>query len=391
MKKNNILVAVVLLLFLGAITFSSCVKEFDIDFDKLSDSVGINPTIAVPVVNASLKLEQFLPDNEEVNQYLVVDDAGFMTVKYKFDLTEFTAGDFFPKTIDFSGPSLPEMNYILSPQKLTLGIANPIEKGEVYIADPKIKLIITSGIVMPVQFEFKDFNYYKEENSDPLPLIFKGTLADNIIKLNTPTTVGKTAITEILIDNTTSNISDLISALPHHLAVGGIVSTIKGQPYSVEEDSKIKVALELEIPFDIRLKDFVMTDTIEFKAGEDISGQLMSAYMKIIFENGFPLDINVQIDMADKDYNVIGGLFTNALTIKSGTTTNGKVTKSTSSTNEIDLKDSEINDLEKTKYLIIKGTLNTEGASDDKSVKFYSTYSFGVKIGAKVQLSIKNN
>ncbi|WP_320053924.1 hypothetical protein [uncultured Acetobacteroides sp.] len=84
--KNRLLVAVLL-----ALASVSCVKE-DYNIDKLSSSVDVTSSVALPIASGSIALEQVLPKSSDTTKYIYVDGDKLLHLVYKqtFDSLTFS-------------------------------------------------------------------------------------------------------------------------------------------------------------------------------------------------------------------------------------------------------------------------------------------------------------
>ena len=369
------------------ILFSACKDAYDFSTNKLSTDTEINPKIAVPILDASITLEEVLPDDEELDRYLIIDDDNFMSISFETDLAEYNIDDFMSGAA-LSGPSLPEINYEIDPQVLVLGLNNALGEGNIHLANPSIKLLIKNYWDIPARFQFTDFYYYEEENSAALPLT--GSLLTEWIEIDKPVAPAEFAIEEIVIDTNTTNIDEVLSALPHHLSFGAKFETIPGSPYSITAGTTNEVSVEVSIPLEFSLTNIQLTDTMDFNLGEDLDSETVkSIQINLLTDNGFPLGIDAQIYFVDEYYVVLDSLFDNSLAINPANVgTNGKVGTDdhVNDENIIKINSSKIENLLKAKFLIPKILFNTTNAANNQDVKLYSDYGIGLKMGALVEL-----
>jgi hypothetical protein len=200
------------------------------------------------------------------------------------------------------------------------------------------------------------------------------------------------AITEIEFNKTNSNIDSVISSLPHHVTFAGDFETIPGGPFSIDPASADSVKLKIEVPLDLRVSDLVMRDTLEFKLGEQVgddTSKISSLQLNVICENGYPMDLDLQLYFTDDNYIITDSLSNTGIFIGSGVVENGLVTESTQTTNIINIEGEKKNNILQSKYIILYSRFKTANADLNENVKIYSTYTLGLKLGALVKLNIK--
>jgi hypothetical protein len=86
MIKNRSLIAVLL-----ALASVSCVKE-DYNIDKISSSVDVTSSVALPIASGSIALEKVLPKSDDTTEYIYVDNENLLHLVYKqaFDSLTFS-------------------------------------------------------------------------------------------------------------------------------------------------------------------------------------------------------------------------------------------------------------------------------------------------------------
>jgi hypothetical protein len=367
--------------------FQSCNDQYDFSTDKLSTNVEINPDLAIPLVNASVSVDDFLSLNDTVS-YLRIDPDNFMTLIYDCNVESFPAVDYFDGT--YSG-ILDSIYYDVPAHDYELQMDRLQSYGEFYIANPQVTLSIKNYWNVPIQFKFLNFNYHLTETSPGLPVT--GSFTNDWHSVNRPVSPEIFAITEYVMNSTNSNVDDVISAMPHHFRFGAVMATNPGVGYSVSPATADSAGVKIEIPLDLRITNLVLTDTFAINIGNNIgsdTSKFESVQLNIIFENGFPLDMDAQIYFTDENYVKLDSISTEPISIESGVVTNGKITQSVKSFIDppILLEGEKKATFFNSSYIVAKLTFNTVGNSSGQTVKFYSDYHVGLKIGAIIKLKL---
>jgi len=382
MKNIFIIIAAAVI----SLLLNSCKGAYDFDTENLSTSIDINPDIAIPLIDATVNLEELMPKNTALDNFLQIDNDGFMTLQYQFDVSDVSIDDFLDGEPP-SGDNLPYIEYSIPPQKANLGLNNILGQSNLIIADPRIEIYIKNYWNIPVEFKFRDFFYYKdEEGAEKFPVT--GTAVTEwktITPFSSPDTY---SITEIALNNTNSNIDEVLSSLPHHLSFGADFRTITPSgAYNVPTGITDSIKLSIEIPLDIGLENIIMSDTISFSFENADSDMIEKLTIGTIIDNGFPLSLNIQFDFIDEDGNVLTSLFENGLSITGGEVdASGKIKNSVESTNVSETDKEVIKKMLSSKSVVYKITLNTTGIESGKTVKLYNNYEIGIKMGARFKI-----
>lgn len=366
---------------------SSC--NLDFDPDNLSSYVEQETDLVMPVLNANFTLDDLLPDNDELDRYLQADNDGFLTLTIEQEIDAFTAEDFFDNNM--SGPIIPYYSHTIDPQIFEIGMENFLDEGEFYLADPRVTIIIKNYWDVPGQFRFQDFAYHESADSPGTPMT--GDVFNTWIPVERPSSFGAYAITTVEMNNTNSNVTDMISAMPHHLTLGATIETIPTDiSFNIPTGSVDSVKFKLEVPMDLRITNIVLQDTVDFTVTEDLDSDtsiIETVTAKIAIDNGFPLDIRAQIYMLDKDYNIIDQINADGINVASAQVSSGDVTQSQESNITITLDDSKVGSLKNTRYLMPYVVFNTANNSTNETVKFYTNYNVGIKMGMRVQARLE--
>jgi hypothetical protein len=377
----------VLNIFTGilALLIFSCKDQYDFSTDNLSDDIPVNPEIAIPLVDAQISIDEFLSANNDVS-YLQIDENKFMTLVFDYKFGQITAIDFFDGK--YNGV-LDKISYSLATQKFNLDITKPASYDEFYVSNPKVGISVVNYWNIPVQIKFNQFNYYKEETSAPSPVT--GTFVSNWHTINGPATAGSSAITELSMDTSNSNIDEIVSALPHHFTISATAETTPGQDYTVASNTIDSINLKIEIPLDFRIKNLSRTDTIDFNPGDKLgqdTSKFESLRLNLVFDNGFPIDMDAQLYFTDANYKKIDSISTEELHIASGTVANGHITGSTKTFKIYSLEGTTKQNFLKSSYLMVSYRFNTANIESKQTVKIYSDYKIGFKAGVLAKFKL---
>ncbi|MFN8257354.1 MAG: hypothetical protein U0W24_16795 [Bacteroidales bacterium] len=384
MKKSILTI----LFFLIVIVLNSCLDKFDFSTDNLSTSIDQSSEWAIPLVDASFTVDELLSTQTDLEKYLSIDQNNFVSIIYQYDLQAYPASDFFNG--NFSGTDLPYYADVLNTQTVNFGFDKFDNLGEVYLKDPKMTFSILNYWNVATRFRFRDFYYYKTESSPGIPVT--GPVVNNWINVDLPVSPAVMAITEIEFNKTNSNIDSVISSLPHHVTFAGDFETIPGGPFTIDPGSADSVKLKINVPLDLRVSDLVMHDTLEFKLGDQVgddTSKISSLQLNVICDNGYPMDLELQLYFTDENYIITDSLSNTGIFIGSGVVENGLVTESTKTTNIIKIEGEKKINILQSEFIILYAWFKTANADLDENVKIYSTYTLGLKLGALVKLNIK--
>jgi hypothetical protein len=275
-----------------------------------------------------------------------------------------------------------------------------ISKGVIGLTNPSIKMNISNTFGFPVELGFDKF-------------LFQNKAGGPIVNMNhTPSSMpiaypkfsekGIPVKTTIAINTSnTTNLDQLISSVSKYLIVQSSATTNKvgktGELNYILGNSQLTVDTEIDVPMEGYATGFERQDTIDVDGTFDVDNSIQSVIIRLVLNNGFPLEINGSMYFVDAYGNTLknnGALIDllklNPTILASGKVdTDGNVTASTTTINDIVIS-SEILPLLKTaKKLIFKTSIGTANGAANKSVKLRDDYTIGFKLGVNIQAGIK--
>lgn len=385
MKKMKKILNALLII---SIFLSACDYDFNAD---IKTQGTINPTYAVPIIDASFTLEELLPDNADINRFLEIDDQGFMTLIYKESLPAIGINDFLngaPAPLPLSGPFIPAFDYALDENTMDLNLNINLNGGSINFFDPKIKIIITNFWNIPLQFSFSNMKYYTE--NDPTGKDVTGTFINSTHIIGSPIVKNDSVVTTLEMNTGNSNIDEVLSAIPNSISTGAIVGT-PGQNtlYDLTGVKDNKLDINIEIPLNLSMNNILFTDTLDFNLDINTdSVTVKNITINFGAENGFPLGMNTQVYFLDKNYIIVDSLFSSNFDLVPASVSNGEVINKTDSKVSIEIPENRMDNILNALYIMPHIKLRTTDAANLTPVKIYSNYEINLKLSAKMELEL---
>lgn len=370
-----------------------------------------------------------LMENISLDNYVI--DFGIDGTTVPVDLTititktneTVSVGDLLDYSIDLSIPEVTAVygyfgqhTNILAVDTQNINYFNTLNGGTISFADPRIDLIITNSAGLDVEIDF---------NSVIIPDGGVGTIMTGsdltsipiIMGANNP---GDSTITYHTIDNsgTSPTLTEMLDIGTSKLVYTADATT---NPNGVDEnwiihDSHVSCTAQIVLPMYLQANNFEFIDTIDVDLANILNvdnsdpnsidvNDVEKVTLRILVDNGLPLDVGAKLYFADTLNNVLDSLWITdsyQYIFSSGTTNfsvpesdpnYGRVTSSTSTFTDFILTSEKLNELidQGSKRLIIKTIGNTASADAGEYVKFYPEYNVNVKVSAKIDLNISFN
>ncbi|MEL7339918.1 MAG: hypothetical protein AAGM67_05470, partial [Bacteroidota bacterium] len=219
-------------------------------------------------------------------------------------------------------------------------------------------------------------------------------LTDGLI-LNYPplSAVGEKRSTEVVLNKDNSSLPQAIHPLPEALVyqLSGLAhpagdSTEVG---FITDSSAFSVGIALEVPLEFRLAPYTFRDT--FALDVSAADILESAGLLLLTENGFPLELGVQVYFLDGGDQTLDSLFTDLRPILSAAAVDevGRVSSASAERQEITLDQQKLSALLEAEKIAIRANVSTTDAGS-VPVRIYEDYGLGFKLGLRSQLNVSN-
>lgn len=267
-------------------------------------------------------------------------------------------------------------------------VSNP----HLQFANPLIRVRSASSFGVPASIELYNLRAVSDKDNKTVPMVFKA--GTNPFTIESPTKVGDTSLDSVVFNRSTVNIDEALEIGPNNIYYGiRSFSNPAGKAINfVTDSSRIKIDLDIEIPLDMKTSLLEFSDTIDLDLTDFDTEDIKTLLLHTSFENGMPLDLNMQIFLLDDKYAPIDTLFTaaNQPIVKSGTlNSEGKVTQTSTKETDVIFQQSQIPLLKKVKYAKIKAGIITSN-NGSTFVKIYSTYNLKVNFAIQTEIEIKD-
>jgi len=282
----------------------------------------------------------------------------------------------------FGGSSAPLVGDVI-----TIEVFNKWLSGGLTFDDPKFNFQVENSFGFPVRMLVNEIVITTISGNQ---FQLAGTAVDEGVAFNFPSLdeVGEIAITDFNYDNSNTNIGELFNekaASVFYDVVG--VANSASDPMVVgflTDDSYYKIKVAVEIPLLCKLNDLKLTDTFDLDLTE--YNEFNSAEFKMITQNAFPFNIDLEVDLLDDAGNSLGKLLPDGSVFLESATLlqEGQVQPQDALTTYIPIKDQLAEAVKKTKKIAVVSTFSNNEITPDESFWILSTYGVDFKLGIKV-------
>lgn len=255
------------------------------------------------------------------------------------------------------------------------------------LTDPRITLKFTNSMTLPMNIDIQQLKL-KQKPSGTVQDILLNNFT-NPFAIAYPLMPGTPVVTKVEINNSNSNLRDLISPTKKCLIfqVDAITNPAGKAVNKINKNSTLDIEAGVELPLTGYGYNWVLGDTVALNLALNEQDNLKSGVIRLNMENRFPIDASLQVYFLDENYVLKDSLLNDPNFIKSGELDpNGRVIKSTPTQNDIAANNQKIRNITASKFVVLKAVLQTKDGQQKKDVKIYVDNFIRVQMGIKAEL-----
>ncbi len=268
------------------------------------------------------------------------------------------------------------------PDTIRLDLFNKFTTGEVWFQEPKITVTLQNSFGVPTRSIVRYADIISA-NGSVLPI--RSSIITSGVSAAYPSfrEIGQTKTTIITFDKSNSNLDSVIAAAPVALAydIDGVMDSTGRVTGYMTDSSSFAMLVDVELPLHLRAQGFELTDTIAASMSA-LNENANKAELKIVADNGLPLDVVVQGYFLNNAGMVVDSLFSRATAILKGATVdnNGEVTQPTQQITLIGIDETRRVKLATATRLAVKYALSTS-LNGTRPVKLRQSQALRVRLG----------
>jgi hypothetical protein len=196
-------------------------------------------------------------------------------------------------------------------------------------------------------------------------------------------------ITEIIMDKTNSNVSDLFSLKPTEITLDVIgnanpINKVPNLNFFASNNKGFEAELEIEVPLDIKFENIELTESMDFNNGEDIE-DLVNFVLVLNTENSIPLSGSLEIIFLNNgvDLNVSKSFVAFAA---ADTESNGKSSEYKKTTTEVTFSENDLKKIKMATEIDINCIMNSP--EEKNSVKLLGINDLIVNVSTKANIKL---
>ena len=308
--------------------------------------------------------------------------------------------DMFNMDFDLIEGDLKNIKIALDPQEIELNIFENSESAVNFqLTNPAINFNISNSFGFS-PYMGMDTMYYEDlsgakiddikydstgTNQQPAPFYFPA--------IGQPSTPGSSVSSVISINSNNSSIDQLINDVPKKLVSKPFVEinpdTNSTNTNSISKNSAVNVTSEVMLPLEGYAGGWKMGDTIPFDFEVDnlfsSNTTVDTAQIKFTTVNGWPVDVSFTLELLDDTLGTLTSIANSEIILESGILdNNGRVVTPSTKNTVLKCDSTCVDNLNKTKYVILLVEANTQDYNNQQSVKIYDDYKLGLTMALLV-------
>ena len=265
------------------------------------------------------------------------------------------------------------------------------KSGGVIFENPSIDLYVENALGLPMSAEFEEFSITTVAGDD-IPV--QSQAVDDGIELAYPSIAerGEAKITTFSFDKTNSNIKDLFAERVER--VNYDITAVYNKDSSLVQDQHIgeggyfSADVSVVLPLEGNIRELVLSDTIDTDIDFADYDEVLSAEIKSVIANEFPLDLSYQLYFLGDSGTVIDSLYEDGAIIKGADVdATGRALPAEPDVTYITISTDKWDRIKNTAQLMIDFRLNTN-TINDSPLWVYDDYDVSIKMGAIIQVNI---
>ncbi|CAH1001158.1 hypothetical protein LEM8419_02071 [Neolewinella maritima] len=273
-------------------------------------------------------------------------------------------------------------------ERLEIDFFDNYQGGTIDFVDPQIRVQIRNGFGIPARAVVDQLSVESQAGST---VAVTGRVVDEGFDFAYPRTPGNTALTTYLIDETNSNLKELLATRP--TALNYRISALLN-PEADEsvigyllDTSTYTATITVELPLYGSAADFQLRDSFPVNLGEQY-GEITAVTFRVTTDNELPFDLSLTGTFLDSLGTVVGDLTDGDLLVIRASVVDamGNTTAATQATTDIPLQGERLAQVRRASRLVLNITFATSDKGS-QAVRVTDRQNLRVRIGARLTVN----
>ena len=264
---------------------------------------------------------------------------------------------------------------------LEIDFFNTYEGGEVSFVEPRIVVEIRNGFGVPARAVIEQLEVITVEGDT---LAVTGRAVEEGFDFDFPRTPGQTAATRFVIDNSNSNLTELIASKPVQLnyRISALINPDADADITgfLSDTSTYQATVNVELPLYGTASDFRLRDSFPLNLGTDYA-EITAASFRVTTDNAIPFDLALTGTFLDSLGNALFDLTDGQLLVVAA----GEVAEIRQVTTDFAFDDTRLPLLRQASTLVLRTSFATGGGGEP--VRITDDQQLRVRIGTRLTVT----
>lgn len=262
--------------------------------------------------------------------------------------------------------------------------------GGITFADPRVGFVFNNSFGFPLGVDFQQITAINAEGQS---LSLQGDIINQLNTVDGPELIDEGAVKETIIElnNTNSNIADLLSLQPETVVVDVVAySNPNGVPFQynfINDQSLLDIGVDIEIPFDMTIDGLQVEEDMPFSPPENMD-QAKRLMLRLASENFIPLSGSVEVQFLNGSNSILHSIDQQAIFNAAEVGSDGRTSQAATGTTDFILEEEDIKSIQNAESIRLLITLSTTDADQGANVKLFDDYQLNFKVSGQLDITI---
>ncbi|HVA99073.1 MAG TPA: hypothetical protein VNG53_09275 [Bacteroidia bacterium] len=289
-----------------------------------------------------------------------------------------------------------QQTFNVGPATTGVTIFSRITNGNIQLQNASMVLTINNGFGIDATANINSLTSINTHSSSTVPLV--NSVIGSAININRATETGNpsnpvnASVYAVSMNNTNSNITNLIGNLPNEFGYGIKIMTnplgnVSGSNDFMYAGHTITANLDIQVPLALVANNLTLEDTVNTNFSPPSgNSHLNNGTFTLWANNGFPFSAYVQLYLLNQNNQIVDSLCANNFINPAPLNSSNIVISPLMTALSIPLSSAKMTELQNTKKIIVKSIFNT--SNKPAYLKLYSYYSMDLKLTGNFNYTI---
>lgn len=385
------------------VDFTLILRSFENNSTRVPYSVSGTLTTANPSASFSDDLVKYIADFSKDENGNPVKNTLVVELTYQVNISptsSIQATDGLNVALNIRQPQFDEAYVFVGQRPLdvsfelvNLEFFDAFGTGTIDFAAPVFRFAFDNSFGFPLGITFNEMAAVTQQGQI-INLTGSAVNQVNVIEGPTVGNIGTSLETVFELNNTNSNLADLVNSKPAKVIVDvnafANPNEAPTQYNYMLNESELRITGFLEMPMIVNINQLAGSQQVDLDIANTLE-QANNLILRIITENNLPLGGNVELAFLDNNDNELYVISERAFFDAAPVGSDGRTSSSVTKIVDVTLASEQIRQIENAVRIEVRTRLSTTNAGTGQAVTFFSDYELKIKLAAQADVNINSN